>query len=103
VLNVRGIQSSLVDIHNLTVDSDPAPQVIVLTETKLTSKARQRAQVRQALKGYHVYYSNVRHKQSCRAGVLIAVSKAFCELGTITQPKVDVALQGWRMYWRMYW
>ena len=78
-LNVRGLHSNLEDV--LDVLQDHQPDVLVLTETKLTRKACSQACKYLSGHGYVQRHSACQYNP--RAGVTLLINKSFADLGTV--------------------
>lgn len=91
VLNVQGLQTGQADVlHTLTTHK---PDVMVLTETKLTRKARSRMCSLLAGHGYRQRHSNL---PDCpAAGVTILIHQTFDELGLIENLPMPDDLAGY--------
>jgi exonuclease III/ribonuclease HI len=98
-LNVQGLSTSEMHVADIAAGKfGPAPDVMVLTETKAKSAWIQRTWLQLLRKSYHVYQSTVASSDNCRAGVLMAVNKRITELGAVRQQALPAAAQGYLLH-----
>lgn len=90
-LNVRGLQGRLEDV--LDVLQDHQPDVLVLTETKLTRRSCSHACRSLSGQGYVQRHSACKYNPS--AGVSVLVKKSFADLGNIDTIEVPGDLGGY--------
>ena len=90
-LNVRGLHSNLEDV--LDVLQDHQPDVLVLTETKLTRKACSQACKYLSGHGYVQRHSACQYNP--RAGVTLLINKSFADLGTVETIDIPGDLGGY--------
>jgi exonuclease III len=90
-LNVRGLQGSLEDV--LDVLQDHQPDVLVLTETKLTRKSC--GQACRSLSGHGYVQRHSACKYNPRAGVSLLINKSFADLGSIETIEIPGDLGGY--------
>ena len=90
-LNVRGLHSNLEDV--LGVLQDHQPDVLVLTETKLTRKACSQACKYLSGHGYVQRHSACQYNP--RAGVTLLINKSFADLGTVETIDIPGDLGGY--------
>ena len=90
-LNVRGLQGSLEDV--LDVLQNHQPDVLVLTETKLTGKSCSQACRSLGGQGYVQRHSACRYNP--RAGVSLLINKNFADLGNIETVEIPGDLGGY--------
>ena len=90
-LNVRGLYSNLEDV--LDVLQDHQPDVLVLTETKLTRKACSQACKHLSGHGYVQRHSACQYNP--RAGVTLLINKSSADLGTVETIDIPGDLGGY--------
>ena len=94
-LNVQGLQTSIIDVDSILTFL--APDVFILTETKLTknSKKKMTGLLSSCNPNYRQYHSVATHSTDPTAGVAILIHKLFSELGLIAEMPQPAHTQGY--------
>ena len=90
--NIRGLHTGLEDIQ--TILREHQPDILIVTETKLTKKGRSRISQQLAGQGYRQRHS-VRYQLKPQAGVTLLIKKSFDELGDISDISTPDHLTGY--------
>ena len=90
-LNIRGLQSGLVDVLQLIQDHNPA--ILILTETKVSRQSLRHVKYHLCRQGYWQFHSAT--QEDPRAGVAILVHQQFCHLGMVEEVKHPEHLRGY--------
>jgi exonuclease III len=91
-LNIRGLQTGMVDTQEVLAQHQP--DILILTETKASKRNIKRIQAQLGGKGYWQHHSIVTH-QDPRAGVAILVHQKFGHLGWVQEISYPDNLKGY--------
>ena len=93
-LNIRGLGTGTADILELL--HQHKPEVLIITETKVTKTSRKSFSKRLEGQGYYQYYSSKNNSEDePQAGVLTLVHKKFPDLGMVVPITTPNNLQGY--------
>ena len=90
-LNIRGLQSGLVDVLQLL--QEHRPDITILTETKVNRQSLRRVKHHLCRQGYWQFHSTT--QEDPRAGVAILVHQQFCHMGLVEEVRHPDHLQGY--------
>ena len=90
-LNTRGLQTGLVDVLQLL--QDHRPDVLILTETKVSKQSLRYVKYHLCRQGYWQFHSTT--QEDPRAGVAILVHQQFCHMGLVEEVRPPEHLQGY--------